>query len=82
MVPSGIKDAVKSTYRPGQCDDMRPSEAWHIAADAAIAAVAIIEGCPFGKLRVCEVRALHVHAPEMCPEGTAAKLALLLGPPC
>lgn len=30
----------RATYRAGQCDDKQPSEAWHVAADAAIAAVA------------------------------------------
>lgn len=54
---------------------MRPSLEWHEAADAAIAAVALEEGCPFGKLRVVEVRALLNLAPEMCPEGTAERLA-------
>jgi hypothetical protein len=40
MVPRDIQRRVWATYRPGQCDDMRPSEAWHEAADAAIRAVA------------------------------------------
>jgi hypothetical protein len=34
------------TYRPGQCDDKNPSEAWHQAADAAIGFVAALEGQP------------------------------------
>jgi len=40
MVPSDLQRAVWATYRPGQCDDKRPSAAWHAAADAAIAHVA------------------------------------------
>ena len=55
MVPRGIQRVVWSTYRPGQCDDKRPSEAWHQAADAAIGFVARIEGKP---LRKSEVEAL------------------------
>jgi hypothetical protein len=39
-VPKKIRDAVWRTYRPGQCDDMNPSENWHRAADAAIGHVA------------------------------------------
>jgi hypothetical protein len=43
MVPRKLQEAVWRTYRPGQCDDKDPSEAWHEAADAAIAAVAAKE---------------------------------------
>lgn len=43
MVPRAIQRQVWATYRPGQCDDKNPSEAWHAAADAAIAAVAAKE---------------------------------------
>jgi len=39
MVPKAIQREVWKHYRPGQCDDKKPSEAWHRAADAAIAAV-------------------------------------------
>ena len=46
MVPTVIQRAVWAAYRPGQCDDMHPSEAWHRAADAAIGAVARKEGRP------------------------------------
>jgi len=66
---------VLARYRSGQCDDKRPSLAWHEAADAAIASVALSEGCPFGRLRVVEVRALLKLAPSLCPPGTAGKLA-------
>ncbi len=41
MVPGIIQRAVWNSYRPGQCDDMNPSEAWHRAADRAIAVVAV-----------------------------------------
>lgn len=40
MVPKRLQRAVYSTYRPGQCDDKRPSKDWFAAADAAIWAVA------------------------------------------
>lgn len=40
MVPKAIRNAVWKTYRPGQCDDMRPSEEWFEAAKMAIEAVA------------------------------------------
>jgi hypothetical protein len=43
MVPAALRAAVWKAYRPGQCDDKRPSEAWFVAADAAIAAVARAE---------------------------------------
>jgi hypothetical protein len=39
MVPKDIQRWVWDEYRPGQCDDKSPSEAWHAAADAAIKAV-------------------------------------------
>lgn len=39
MVPPAIRRRVWATYRAGQCDDKRPSESWHEAADAAIRAV-------------------------------------------
>jgi len=75
MVPSKLQRRVYATFRRGQCEDMRPSLEWHEAADAAIAAVALEEGCPFAKLRVIEARALLNLAPEMCPEGMREKLA-------
>ncbi len=43
MVPIALQREVWKHYRPGQCDDMRPSREWHVAADAAIAAVFIQE---------------------------------------
>lgn len=44
MVPKRHRDAVWQTYRPGQCDDTRPSAAWFIAAERAITSVAVREG--------------------------------------
>ena len=49
-VPQGIQRVVWATYRPGQCDDMRPSKEWHEAADAAIGFVAAREGKPVRKI--------------------------------
>jgi hypothetical protein len=46
MVPHPLQRAVWAAYRPGQCDDKRPSAAWHRAADAAIGFVARSEGQP------------------------------------
>lgn len=43
MVPRAIQSSVYAAYRPGQCEDKRPSESWHLAADAAIASVALQE---------------------------------------
>lgn len=43
MVPAHIQKAVYKHYRPGQCDDKKPSQAWHDAADAAIKAVSAKE---------------------------------------
>lgn len=51
MVPKNIRNKVWEHYRPGQCDDKRPSKEWLDAADQAIRAVAIKEKllsiCPF-----------------------------------
>lgn len=44
QVPHAIQRAVYDTYREGQCDDKRPSAAWHESASAAIGYVALIEG--------------------------------------
>jgi len=64
-VPAKLQRRVWETYRHGQCDDKRPSEEWHEAADAAIAAVALRAGCPPGKLSVSMVRAVLKLAPEL-----------------
>jgi hypothetical protein len=44
LVPRPLQRAVWGAYRPGQCDDKRPSKAWHQAADAAIGFIAELEG--------------------------------------
>ena len=54
-VPLKIRRAVWASYRPGQCDDMDPSESWHEAADAAIGYVAMLDDQP---VRVSEMNAL------------------------
>lgn len=56
MVTPRLQRAVWATYRPGQCDDKRPSKDWHKAADAAIGYVASLE---HRAMRVCEVTALR-----------------------
>jgi hypothetical protein len=43
-VPRAIQDEVYGYYRPGQCDDKKPSKEWHAAAAAAIGYVAMLEG--------------------------------------
>jgi hypothetical protein len=45
-VPEKIRRQVSANYRVGQCDDRRPSAAWHDAAGAAIGWVALREGAP------------------------------------
>lgn len=55
MVPRRLQRAVWAAYRPGQCDDKNPSEAWHLAADAAIGFVAARE---YGQLTMAQVNAL------------------------
>ncbi len=45
MVPRSIQTLVWDSYVVGQADlEPMPSPAWHRAADAAIEAVAIVEG--------------------------------------
>ena len=51
-VPRVIQRAVWASYRRGQCDDRKPSEAWHEAADAAIGFVAWKEGQRFRNVEV------------------------------
>lgn len=43
MVPKDLQQFVWQHYRPGQCDDKNPSNAWFEAADAAIDAVYNLE---------------------------------------
>jgi hypothetical protein len=44
MIPKPLRDRVWATYRPGQCDDWKPSAAYCEAAKAAVIAVAQQEG--------------------------------------
>jgi hypothetical protein len=60
MVPQVIQRAVWAAYRPGQCDDKRPSEAWHLAADAAIGFVARAEGQSVRQVELDAVRSFGV----------------------
>lgn len=43
MVPKAIQLKVWKHYRPGQCDDKKPSKEWFEAAHQAINAVAVKE---------------------------------------
>ena len=43
-VPRTIQRRVWAAYRPGQCDDMKPSPEYCIAARAAVVAVAARQG--------------------------------------
>jgi hypothetical protein len=43
-LPKAMREAIWDTYRPGQCDDMRPSAAYLEAARAAITYLAEKEG--------------------------------------
>lgn len=64
MVPRVIQRAVWSAYRPGQCDDKRPSEVWHHAADAAIGAVARKEGQPMRPQEVARLTEFGFPPPQ------------------
>ena len=44
MVPKRIRDRIWATYRPGQCDDWKPSREYCMAAKEAVIAVAKKEG--------------------------------------
>lgn len=44
MVPAPMRGAVLRHFRPGQCDDKKPSRAWLEAAIAAVKHVATVEG--------------------------------------
>jgi len=46
MVPAPIRAKIWATYRHGQCDDWKISEKYAEAAEAAIRAVAKLEGRP------------------------------------
>ena len=52
VVPATIKAAILREYVSGQCNlEPPPSEAWHIAADAAIGAVGVLEGAPAWRVK-------------------------------
>ncbi len=44
MVPRAIQNRVRRNYRPGQCEDWKPSKAYLEAARDAVIAVARQEG--------------------------------------
>lgn len=44
MVPKAVRARVLATYRPGQCDDWRPSAEYCEAAKVAVVAVAQRDG--------------------------------------
>lgn len=56
MVPTHIRRRVWLHYRAGQCDDKRPSRAWHEAADEAIKAVWERENSCRGSIHFFRVR--------------------------
>lgn len=58
MVPYVLQQRVWNTYRPGQCDDKQPSEAWHAAADAAIEYVARAEAAKLTPAMIDIIQAL------------------------
>jgi hypothetical protein len=58
VVPKKIQMAVYAAYRPGQCDDKNPSEAWHVAADAAIGYVAALDGEPMLMREISALKSL------------------------
>lgn len=43
-LPKSLRDRIWDTYRPGQCDDMNPSQDYCIAAKACVIFIAEIEG--------------------------------------
>jgi hypothetical protein len=44
MVPKPVRDRIWAAYRPGQCDDYKPSREYLEAAKEAVISVAIKEG--------------------------------------
>jgi len=44
MLPKENRDQIWNTYRPGQCDDRRPSQEYCDAAKAALTVIADKEG--------------------------------------
>lgn len=62
MVPYQSQLKMLEHYRPGQCNDKRPSQEWFNAAQLAIAQVAQQEGAPMSR-RHRELLANEVAAP-------------------
>lgn len=62
MVSAATKAAVLRHYRPGQCNDMRPSRDWIDAANTAVAEVAQLTGSPMSR-RHRELLAMKESAP-------------------
>lgn len=46
MVPPVLRKQVWASYRRGQCNDLKPSAAWCLVADMAVAHVAALEQRP------------------------------------
>lgn len=49
LVSPATRRAVLTHYRPGQCDDKRPTKAWLDAANLAVAEVADTCGMPMSR---------------------------------
>lgn len=69
-VPKDVQRAVWRNYRPGQCDDKDPSQAWLEAADLAIVHVAVQEGRKLSG-RYAEIAA-SLKTPSTAPSAAAA----------
>lgn len=64
MVPPKLQRGVWRHYREGQCDDKNPSPEWHVAADKAIVAVAVLEGRMTSEQAVAKVQKTIIWARE------------------
>lgn len=78
QVPDRVQQAVWNAYRPGQCDDKKPSVAWCIAADEAVAAVAKKEK---RAVRRTFLQAFHPEEHATRSRPPAEQLSLLGGDP-
>lgn len=72
LVPKRLQVAVWKHYRPGQCDDKAPSEAWHDAADQAIVAVWIREKLLDKEAVRMALDCVHCTGPERHDRGNCA----------
>lgn len=59
LVTPATKRAVLTHYRPGQCNDMRPSKEWLDAANLAVGEVAQICGMPMSRRHKALLAAHH-----------------------